>query len=98
MTTIAILLLIILGVILAGRLVRDRFSGWKTRIVGYLGAITTGATSSLQEFQDYDWTQLVDLKYAPIIGFGVFAAFLVLREITTGSAGNGHKPSKDSLK
>ena len=98
MNTIVLLLIIIVALGVAGYFLRDRLSGWKTRIFGYAGAATTGATSVLQEFQDYDWTQLVNLKYAPIIGFGVFAAFLVLREITTGSAGNGHKPSQDSLK
>ena len=91
MTTIAILLLIVLGVMLAGYFMRERLSGWKTRIFGYAGAATTGATSILQEFQDYDWTQLVNLKYAPIVGFAVFAAFLVLREVTTGKAGGEGK-------
>jgi len=98
MNTIAILIFSVAAVIVAGYFLRDRMSGWKTRIVGYAGAATTGATSILQEFQGYDWTQLVNLKYAPIIGFGVFAAFLVLREITTGKPGNGHRRSEDSLK
>lgn len=98
MNTLILLLIIIIALAVAGYFLRDKFPGWKTRVVGYLGAISTGATSILQEFQDYDWTQLVNLKYAPIIGFGVFAAFLVLREITTGSAGNGDTKPKDSLK
>lgn len=89
MNTIILLLIIIVALGVTGYFLRDKLSGWKTRIFSYAGAATAGATSILQEFQDYDWTQLVNLKYAPVIGFGVFAAFLVLREITTGSAGNG---------